>query len=311
MAARPVPWILPALLGVGGLGCGLALMTWALRRAARGHSHRLLAALQHARPVQGFLAGVLLTVLLQSSSTFGILLVGLVNAGWVNLPVARAAIVGANIGTTVTAHLTATPSLQLGWTLVAAGLVLAGAARSSSRWRAVGLAGVGLGAALTSLDLLGRTLQALPGLTSPAGGPWWALNRRPWLAFVTGLLAAASALSSGAVVALLQRVVAVGLLDVQGALPVLYGANVGTTSDVLVASLLLGGPGVNVALFHVAINAAAAGVAAAGSPLLAAAARCLGTDPARQVAWAHTLFNLLAAFLAWPWTAEPRRPRTR
>ena len=306
------PWggaWLPALLGLGGLVGGLALMTWGLRQATRGQVRQAVAALRRAGPLQALVAGCLLTALLQSSSTFGLLLVGAVAAGWVSLPVARAAIVGANIGTTVTAHLTATPAPALAWTLAAAGLGLAAAGRRQPRWRAVGLAAIGLGAALTGLDQLGRALAPLAA-RGTGSAPWTHLPGHPWLAFGTGLVAAAGALSSGAVIAVVQRGVSAGLLPASAALPVVYGANVGTTSDVLLAGLLLRGPALSVAWFHLGLNAATAVVAFCLSPLLAAAAAALAADPARQVAWAHTLFNLLSALLAWPWLDEPgpRRP---
>lgn len=287
-------------LGLGGLAGGLGLMTWALRQAGQGHMSAVLARLRRAGPLQALLTGLLLTAIMQSSSTFGLLLVGAAAAGWLDVRVAQAAIVGSNLGTTVTAHLTAVPSLGLAWTVAAVGLVLLLVGIGQPALRAAGLAALGLGAALTGLDMIGRALEPLAAARGLVAA-WDRLQTTPLVAFVVGIVLSATALSSGAVIALLQRAVATGILAVPAALPAVYGANVGTTSDVLLAALLVRGPALSVAAFHVVLNLVTTAVAAPLSPVLAALATALSTDPARQVAWAHTLFNAAGALVVWPW----------
>lgn len=298
-------WPVQLVIGLGGLAGGLGLMTWALREAARGDVARMMEHLRRAGPLQALAGGLLLTALLQSSSSFGLLLLGAVAAGWLDVRTAQAAIVGANLGTTLTAHLTAVPALGLAWTLGAAGLVLALAGAGHPRVRAAGLAAIGLGAALTALDMVGRALEPLAA-TSGSFSAWDRLRDAPLVGFTAGVILSASALSSSAVIALLQRTVAAGILTVPSALPVVYGANVGTTTDVLLAAFLLRGPAPAVAVFHLLLNVVTAAVAAVLSPALAALAGALSADPARQVAWAHTLFNVIGALVVWPWLT--RRP---
>ncbi|HEY8552496.1 MAG TPA: Na/Pi symporter [Thermaerobacter sp.] len=301
-AVAGVP-LFPVAANLAGLAAGLALTTWGLRRAAGNRLHQTVERLQDAGPYHGLVAGLVLTALLQSSSTFGLLLLAAASAGWVRRPAARAALVGANLGTTLTAHLTATPSLGLAAVLATGGLALAAIAWHRPHLRAAGLAALGFAAALTALDGLSGALGPLAA--GPAGAhPWADWVRRPWAGFAAGLVLSAAALSSSAVLALLQRAVAAGFLRPGEALPVVYGANVGTTSDVLLAGLLLRGPAWELALFHLGMNAATAVVAAPLGPVLMAAAGALTADPARQVAWAHTLFNALGAVLVWPWVVE-------
>ncbi|HEY8393748.1 MAG TPA: Na/Pi symporter [Thermaerobacter sp.] len=287
-------------LGLGGLAGGLGLMTWALRQAGQTSVAMALARLRRAGPLEALLLGLVLTAVMQSSSTFGLLLVGAVGAGWMDVRVAQAAVVGSNLGTTITAHLTAVPSLGLAWTVATAGLVLVLAGLGRPALRAAGLAALGLGAALTGLDMVGRALEPLASARGPVAA-WNRLDAAPHLAFIAGVIISATALSSGAVIALLQRVVATGVLPVPASLPVIYGANVGTTSDVLLAALLVRGPALSVAAFHLVLNLVTTIAAAPLSPVLAALCAALSADPARQVAWAHTLFNATGALVVWPW----------
>lgn len=306
-AVAGVP-VFPVAANLAGLAAGLALTTWGLRRAAGDRLHQAVERLQDAGPYHGLVAGLVLTAIVQSSSTFGLLLLAAASAGWVRRPAARAALVGANLGTTLTAHLTAAPNLGLAAILATGGLALAAIAWHRPRLRAAGLAAFGFAAALTALDGLAGALEPLAA-GSAAAHPWAEWVRRPWAGFAAGLVLSAAALSSSAVLALVQRAVAAGFLRPGEALPVVYGANVGTTSDVLLAGLLLRGAAWELALFHLAMNAATAVVAAPLGPALAAVAAALATDPARQVAWAHTLFNALGAVLVWPWVVgRPRDP---
>ncbi|GAB6877692.1 Na/Pi symporter [Thermaerobacter litoralis] len=293
-----------------GLAAGLALMTWGLRQAAGDRLEDAVRRLRGAGPWEGLLAGLLVTALLQSSSTFSLLLLAAAAAGWVRRRAGRAALVGANLGTTLTAHLTAVPHLGLAALLAGGGISAAAVGWRHRTWRAAGLAALGLAAALTALDGLGAALATLAG--GPGAGTaepgWVTWVRRPWAGFTTGLVLSAGALSSSAVLAVLQRAVAAGLLDLRQALPVVYGANVGTTSDVLLAGLLLRGTALDLAVFHLGMNLLNALAAAPLGPVLAGMAQALADDPARQVAWAHTLFNGLGAVLVWPWvTADERR----
>ncbi|EKP94711.1 Na+/phosphate symporter [Thermaerobacter subterraneus DSM 13965] len=309
-------WI-DVMIHLGGLAAGLALMTWSLRQAAGHRLDDAVRRLQDAGPWQGLVAGLAVTALLQSSSSFSLLLLAAAAAGWVRRPAGRAALVGANLGTTLTAHLTATPHLGLAILLAGGGLVAAVLGWRRATVRAAGLAALGLGAALAALDGLGRALVTLagpagatPGPAGPAGSPepdWLAWVQQPWAGFAAGLVLSAGALSSSAVLAVLQRAVSAGFLRMEQALPVVYGANVGTTSDVLLAGLLLRGVALDLALFHLGMNLLNALAAVPLGPLLAAVARGLSSDPARQVAWAHTLFNVLGAVLVWPWVGDEKR----
>lgn len=297
----PVGAAFGALLGLLGLVWGFRSLSAGLRGMAGG---RLEAALRGAgaSPWRGFAAGAAVTALVHSSSVTTIFLVGCVDAGVVPLARAVPMIMGANLGTTVTAHLLAGAggAPAVAWTgaaLAALGLGAAAAPRRAAPGPARALLGAGL--LLLALEALGRSLAPL------SGQPFFAalleaVAERPLLGVLVGALLTAAVLSSGVTIGLLQRLVAAGLVPLPAALPVLFGDNIGTTADTLLAGAAGGREARAAALAHLLFNLAGTVVLLPLAPLLAAPLAALVADPARQVAVAHTLFNAAIALALLP-----------
>jgi phosphate:Na+ symporter len=281
---------------------GLALLVAGMRVAGLGlreQSERLRRGLGRlmGRPLPAALTAAVATALIHSSSASTMAIVGLVHAGALDLDTAAAAIIGANVGTTLPVQLLSwRPGPVIWLPVVAAGCALLPLGGGRRAWGA-GLAGFGC--------LMGG-LALLDAAVAPvAAQPWFAgslllLGQRPWAALAAGVVLATLALSSSVTLGVLQGLAAQGLLPLRAALPVVLGANVGTTTDTLLVSLGTGRDGRRAALFHLLFNLVGAlGFFALGGPFAALVAAS-SDSPARQLANAHLLFNLGTALCLYP-----------
>lgn len=305
---------LPAFLGgLAGLLWGFRLLSAGLGAAAGG---RLAAALRWAGRgrLRALLAGATVTAAVQSSSLTTIFLVSCVDAGLLSVEEAAPLVMGANVGTTVTAHLLATAAGLPALPVAGAALVASGVATVALRRRApvpaAGRALTGAGLLLLALEALGR------GLAPLAGAPWFAglleaVGERPLLGVLAGVVLTAAVLSSGITVGLLQQLAASGLISLRGALPVLFGDDIGTTADTLLAGLAGGRQARAAALVHLLFNLAQTALFLPAVPWVAARLSALPAGPARQIAVAHSLFNAATALLLLPLSSRLARVARR
>ena len=224
----------------GGLAMflyGMDRMSRALQRAAGDAMKRLLARLT-ATPLLGVLTGLAVTAVLQSSSAATVMVIGFVSAGLLELPRAVAVIYGINIGTTMTAQLIAFDVQTLVYPVLFLGFLLDFAARRP-RWQAVGEAVFSFGLLFEGIDILGRALQPLAG--QAVFLDWMTrVKESPLLGILLGLSMTMVVQSSSATIALLQNVARQAgpdgihsVLGLAGAVPVLLGDNIGTTVTAL------------------------------------------------------------------------------
>lgn len=247
------------------------------------------------RPGWGLLLGAGVTALLQSSSAVTVVILGLVHGGLVPPTAAATLIIGANIGTTITAQVIALPIDALALPVLATAVPIFLLARG----RPLAAAPVGFGLLLLGLAYIGAATAPLarhgqlPHLLSQVA-------TRPLAGLALGVMATTVLDSSSGVLALLQRLGEAGLLPLAGALPVIYGANIGTTTATLAAAYALGREARQIAYCHVLFNCCGA---LCLWPLLSRLPEwlpLLAASPARQLAHAHTLFNVAAALLFLP-----------
>src|SRR5690606_20349508 len=252
------PVLLDGLVGLGLLLGGIRLMAAALTRALAGPAGRVLERLDR-RPWLAALGGLAATALIQSSSVTTLVICGLADARLLGLKAAAGAVMGANVGTTLTAFLTALDPLRAAPWLAAggaAGLLLSALPAFRRRLpgaAALSAAALGLGAALAGLRAVEAAARPL------AGRPGWydhlrAVNDRPLAGLAAGFVLTTVLDSSSAAIAVLQRLVQGGLITPAGAVPMLMGANIGTTTATVAASAALGHRGRRTALVHVTFN---------------------------------------------------------
>lgn len=300
---------------------GLALFLYGMDSLCRaveqgaGKKLRKLLARCTANPLAGLLTGAVVTAVLQSSSAVTVMVIAFLAAGLLELRQAVPVVFGANIGTTLTAQLLAFRAEQGRWALLFAGVVLCFFFKG---WK-----GRCLGEAVFSFGLLFEGIAVmnaamLPLLSSPQLDRWlFTARNTPWQGFAAGLCLTLAVQSSSAVIAMLQGLAAQpgpdgvhSLLGLAGAIPVLLGANVGTTITAILAAIGQGRDAKRLAAAHALFNLSGA---AAGLALLPQFVRLVQQlSPAgpecsilaRQIANAHTLFNVCCALVWLPLTGQ-------
>ncbi|MBX3372281.1 MAG: Na/Pi cotransporter family protein [Phycisphaeraceae bacterium] len=293
----------------GGLGLflfGMNRFTQALTVLAGDRLRTVLHRLT-ANRFAALVSGVALTAVTQSSSVTTVLLVGFVAAGLIGLAQSIGVIMGANIGSTITAQLIAFHIEHYALALIAVGAVMTLVRRGEHlpRW--------GEGLVAIGLVFLGMAIMSDATRPLQTFGPFVDAMARlddRWLAILAGALFTAIVQSSAATTGLLIVLAGQGLVSLEAAIACALGANIGTCVTALLASIGRGRPARQVALAHVLFNVLGVAVWAFLIDHLAGFARALSpasADPAdaarmlpRQIANAHTLFNVLnAAVLIW------------
>src|SRR5690625_473280 len=188
-----------------------------------------------SNPFMCFLAGIIVTILIQSSSGTTVLTVGLVNAGFMTFRQAIGVIMGANIGTTVTAFIIGLDIGEYALPIIAVGCFLLFFFKNQ-KINAVGQAVFGFGAIFFGLGLMSdgmerlRNLEAFHELTI-------SMSDNSILGVVIGTIFTLIVQSSSATIGILQGLFAEGLINLKAALPVLLGDNLGTTITAILAAI--------------------------------------------------------------------------
>lgn len=303
-----------AVFLLGGLGLlllGMELLTQGLRQAA---GERLRVWLQRSTRTRwrGALSGFLITALVQSSSAVTVATLGLTNAAMVNLRQAAWVVFGSNLGTTMTAWIVAL--IGLSWKVETLALPLIGLGVLLHVLRSGKTAGF-IGTALAGFGLLFFGLEMLKDAFDGAGQwlPVEYLTLQSPLHLLAGVLLGMVLTtllqSSSAALAVVLTAASQGFIGPLMGAALVIGANLGTTSTALLATLGATSEAKRLALVHVMFNVLTAVVALVLLwPLWwvttwltdAASSAVLAT----QLALFHTLFNVLGLLLMWP-LADP------
>ncbi|MGI9951172.1 Na/Pi symporter [Moorellaceae bacterium AZ2] len=273
------------LLGVQMLRTGL--VNW-------GHN-RLKHILRRvtSTPLKGFFWGTVATALVQSSTAVTVLAVGLVDGGTITFYQSLGIVLGANVGTCVTVQLLALDLKALALPTFCLGAALALPPRS----RPVGIASLGCGLIFGSLDLMGTALSPFEGGNS-LRGYLAAMAATPLQGLMAGTVLTAFLHSSSVVTGIAIVLVSQGVISLLGALTLVLGANIGTCLTSILAALLSSRAAKRTAMAHLVINVSGAFVLLPFLPLTAPLLSLLSSDPGRQVAHFHTLFNLFSSLAA-------------
>ncbi|KAF1715474.1 Na/Pi cotransporter family protein [Pseudoxanthomonas wuyuanensis] len=243
----------------------------------------------------GFMLGAGATALLQSSSATSSLTVALVDAGVLSFRSSLGVLLGANVGTTVTAWLVSFKLTGIGPLFIVLGTLLS---LSPVRLRVVGKAVFYFGLIFFALDLISHALQPLQAQPGWQAVMQWADT--PWTAVLIGLLATALIQSSSVVVGLAVLLAQQQQLPAESAIAMALGSNLGTTSTALIASLGMRGAARSSALANFAFNGATLVMLLPALPWLARYMAQLIPRPDMAVAVTHLGFNLLMAAIFLP-----------
>ena len=229
---------------LGGLAVfifGMNMMSDCLQKAAGEKMKRILALLTK-NPILGVLAGALTTAVLQSSSATTVMAIGFVSAGLMNLPQAISIILGANIGTTMTAQIIAFKLSDYIYAIIFIGFIISFVVKSE-RAKNIGQTIFAFGLLFLGIETMGSVMKPLassPILTDMIEQ----VSHIPVLGVAVGTLMTLVVQSSSATIAVLQNFAeqpgpdgVSSILGLVGAIPILLGDNIGTTITALLASI--------------------------------------------------------------------------
>lgn len=222
---------------LGGLGIflfGIKYMSEGLQTVA-GTRMRQFLEKGTKTPIRGVITGALVTALIQSSSGTTVLTVGLVNAGLLNVRQAIGVIMGANIGTTMTAYLIGFKLEHYSLPIIAIGVIMLFFIKNK-KVANVGQVIFGFGMLFYGMSIMGEGLKPLKD---------WDLflnlmlevQHNPLIGVFIGTVFTFVVQSSSATIGVLQGLAEQGAVTYQQAVPILFGDNIGTTVTALLASI--------------------------------------------------------------------------
>jgi phosphate:Na+ symporter len=250
--------------------------------------------------VTGFVA----TLGLQSSTATALMTASFVERNLIRPRMAQAVLLGANIGTAVTAWIVATGIEWLSPLIIAAGIVLY-RGKSSTR-QGSGLALIGIGLMLLSLSLLGNATAPLRN--SPALAAFIGLLDNAWpIALIFSAVLAVLSSSSLAVVVLILSLASTGILSGGLTIALVLGANLGGAVPPVIATMASPVVARRVTLGNLIVRAAGCIVVLPMAGLIASALARLPLTPAKLPVDIHLMFNIAVALVAWPLTPAMAR----
>ncbi len=288
----------------GGLALflfGMRLMTEALKTVAGTGMKNLLEKLTTNR-FTGAVAGAIITAVVQSSSVTTVLVVGFVSAGLLNLSQSIGVILGANVGTTITAQIIAFQVYKYGLLMIAIGFFVEILARREylRQW---GVAVMGLGLIFFGMELMSigtEPLRAWPPFIEAMQG-----IGNPLLSILIGAAFTAIVQSSSATTGIVIVLASQGLISLESGIGLVLGSNIGTCVTAFISAVGRPRAAMQAAWVHIIFNVAGVVLWILFIPQLAELSRALSpasvalpgdpastADLARQIANAHTIFNV-------------------
>ncbi|MDU5651507.1 MAG: Na/Pi cotransporter family protein, partial [Clostridium perfringens] len=285
----------------GGLGLflfGMKLMGEGLENAAGDKLKSILEKVTK-NPISAVLVGAFVTMVIQSSSATTVMVVGFVNAGLMNLAQAAGVIMGANVGTTITAQLVAFKLDEIAPLFVIVGVVLLMSAKQKKRKDIADII-LGFGILFMGMGIMSSALKPLADspmfsqLIMAIGDNWL-------LGIFTGLALTAILQSSSATTSILIALASTGSITINIVLPILFGCNIGTCVTALISSIGANKTAHKAAAIHLMFNILGTLIFIPFlKPLAHIVQEMSPGDVQRQIANAHTIFNITATIILVP-----------
>ena len=312
--------VLKLLLGLALFLFGMDVMGEGLKKSA-GNKLKTILGKMTSNKFKGFMLGLGVTLIIQSSSATTVMVVGFVNSATMTLAQAVGVILGANVGTAVTAWLTAMTGMEMaGAEGITAGLqyfkpdfwmpILAiigicfTMMAKKNRYKQLGNILLGFGVLMTGMDIMSDAVSVLKSI--PEFGEILVMFENPFLGVLAGTVLTAIVQSSSASVGILQALTASGAISFGVAIPIVMGQNIGTCVTAMLSSMSSSKNGKRAALIHLYFNIISVVLVLSGfyildaifdfSPLLDA------TTNMWHIAIIHTVFKIIAVVLLFPFT---------
>lgn len=286
---------------IGGLGLflyGMKLMGDGLENAAGESLKKILEKLTSNKYL-AVLVGIVVTSIIQSSSATTVMVVSFVNAGLLNLVQAVGVIMGANIGTTVTAQMVSLDIDAVAPLFIGVGAI-ALLISKKKRNRDLASIAVGFGILFMGMDLMGTSMDPIKEAV------WFTdfiivVSENSLLGLLAGLGLTAIVQSSSATTGILVALAMTGAIDMRLAFPVILGCNIGTCVTALLSSISANRTGKKAALIHLLFNTIGAIIFFPFIEPFIRLIESLSPDSVqRQVANAHTIFNITVTIILLP-----------
>ncbi len=305
-------WFTMGMNLLGGLALflfGMEMMSNALKTVAGDKMKTILGKFTKNR-VFGMFTGAFVTAVIQSSSVTTVLLVGFVTAGLISLSQAVGVIIGANIGTTITAQIIAFKVTKYALIMVTIGFLMNFVGKKE-KTKQYGLMFLGLGLVFFGMGMMSgamkplRTYEPFLQMMKEVENPLYGIVIA---AAFTGLIQSSSA-TTGIILAMAMQ----GLITLEAGIALSLGANIGTCVTAGLASLGKPREAVRVAIVHITFNTVGALLVVGFIPMFSEFVRGispvypdlegldrLAKEAPRQIANAHTIFNVGAALFFLP-----------
>lgn len=289
---------------LGGLGLFLFSIKFMGDGLQKSAGNRLRTILDRftTNPFMGILAGIFVTVLIQSSSGTTVITVGLVSAGLMTLRQAIGVIMGANIGTTVTAFIIGIDIGEYAYPILLMGSVMLFFFKAA-KVQNIGQILFGFGGLFIGLDLMSSglaPLRHLPVFTSLIVE----MSHSPILSVIVGTVFTLIVQSSSATIGILQGLYAENLISLEAALPVLFGDNIGTTITAVLAAIGASIVAKRAAAVHVLFNVVGTIIflilLGPFTHFMIWITGMLHLEPKMQIAFAHGTFNVANTLIQLP-----------
>lgn len=287
---------------LGGLSLflyGMNMMSSGLEMAAGDRMKSILEKLT-ANRLLGVVVGALITAVIQSSSATTVMVVGFVNSGIMTLTQAVWIIMGANIGTTITGQLIA---LDIG--AIAPLLAFIGVAMvvfiHKAKYKYIGSILAGFGVLFIGMDMMSAAMSPLRDM--PEFVNLMTSFSNPILGILAGAVFTALIQSSSASIGILQTLANSGLIQLNSAVFVLFGQNIGTCITAVLASIGTSKSAKRTTIVHLTFNVIGTvlfTILCLVSPFVSLVQSFTPGDVSQQIANMHTLFNIVTTVLLLP-----------
>lgn len=309
---------------IGGLGLflfGMRIMSEGLQKVAGDRIRKILAALTCNRVV-GMLVGMSVTAIIQSSSATTVMVVGFVNAGLLTLVQSIGVVLGANIGTTITAQLIAFKVTHYALPAIGLGVGLKLFSRSR-RWSYIGEVILGFGILFFGLSIMKDAMGPIKE-SEAFRTLFMGIGNNPFLGILIGAILTIILQSSSATIGITLALAANGLISFEGSVALILGENIGTTVTANLAAIGTNLSARRTALSHFLFNSIGVGYMLLLFPFFLDIVNSItpgdadfivqtqqqaalfgvniGDKPfiARHIANTHTLFNVINTLLFLP-----------
>ena len=288
---------------LGGLAVfifGIGRLSESLQRLTSNTLKKIINFLAK-RSWAAVLMGLTITSIIQSSSATTVMTVGFVNAGLVTLRQAIGIIMGANIGTTITAQIVSFKVESIAYPIIIIGTLMYFFGRKK-RIKNTGMAILGLGLIFLGMIVMKNALEPLKENET---FKYFLLyfSKNPFAGILVGIVITATLQSSSATIGLLIALASQGLIPLASAIPILMGDNIGTCATVLIASVGTTITAKRTALAHLMFNVFGTIVLSIliyGFKIIPFIESITGSSVPHQIANIHTAFNIITTIILFP-----------